>query len=120
MAPSETELEQIIDAHDARNIALRQIFVDKHIDLTKPRLIECHFWAQNEKDSAGLAQDLTRLGFTVTALRPANSPNDPDLWNIETAIQQSIELMMRREFTGELARAAARYSGKYDGWGTLL
>ena len=120
MAPSEAELEKIIDAHDARNSALRQIFVEKHVDLTEPRLIECHFWARNEKDSAALAQDLTRLGFTVTALGPANSSNNPDLWNIETAIQQSIELMIRREFTGELARAAARHSGKFDGWGTAL
>ena len=120
MAPSEAELEKIIYAHDARNNALRQIFVDKHVDLTEPRLIECHFWVPNEKESAALAQDLTGLGFTVTALRPAATSNDPDLWYVESAIQQSIELMMKRELTGEIARAAARHSGRYDGWGTLL
>jgi regulator of ribonuclease activity B len=120
VAPSEAELEKIIDAHDARNAALRQIFVDKNVDLAEPRLIECHFWVPNEKESSGLAEDLTRLGFTVTALQPSKSSSDPDLWYIESAIQQSIELMMKREFTGEIARAAARHSGKYDGWGTAL
>jgi hypothetical protein len=120
VAQSEAELEKIIEAHEARNNALRQIFIDRRVDLTEPRLIECHFWASNEKESAGLAQDLTRLGFAVTGLQAVKSSNDPDLWYIESAIQQSIDLMMRREFTGELVRRAARHSGKYDGWGTAL
>jgi regulator of RNase E activity RraB len=120
VAPSEAEFEKIIEAHEARNNALLQIFVDRRVDLTELRLIECHFWASNEKESTGLAHDLTRLGFAVTALQEVKFSNDPDLWYIEFAIQQSIELMMRREFTDELAHAAARHSGKFDGWGTTL
>jgi Regulator of ribonuclease activity B len=60
------------------------------------------------------------MGFKILAMRPATSSRDTELWNVEAAIQQSIEFTTTREFTDQLARAAIRHSGTYDGWGTLV
>jgi regulator of ribonuclease activity B len=120
MRLSETQIEEAISGHEARNTALRRVFSEKGADFSEPRLIECHFWAWSKADAAGLAEGLTILGFRILALRPAASPNDPCLWNIEAEIKPSIELALRREFTDELVRVAAAHSGRYDGWGTHL
>ena len=120
MGISESELEKVIEGHESRNAALRQTLVQRGVDFREPRTIECHFWTWSEKDAADLAQDLLRLGFKILVQRSAASSNDPSLWNVEAAIEQSIDLTMRREFTDELARAAANHYGRYDGWGTRL
>lgn len=117
---SESEIEAILQGHESRNEALRQTLLGKGVDFAEPRVIECHFWAWNEDDAAGLAGDLVGSGFRILAQRSAGSPRDPDLWNIEAAITQSIQLTLRREFTDELVRVAATHSAKYDGWGTRL
>ena len=120
MPISETGIEAIIQGHESRNAALRQTLIDKGVDLGEPRIIECHFWAWSKENTATLTEDLIRRGFKILVQKPAGSSKDPDLWNIEAAIKQSIELTLRREFTDELVRAAASHSGKYDGWGTRL
>jgi regulator of RNase E activity RraB len=51
---------------------------------------------------------------------PAASESDPSRWNIETGINQSIELTMRPEFTDEVVRLADSHSAEYDGWGTSI
>jgi regulator of RNase E activity RraB len=117
---SEADIEEIIEGHESRNEALRQTLVAKGIDLGEPRVIECHFWAWSEENAASLAEDVVRQGFQILVRRPADSVKDPKLWNVEAAIKQSIELTLRREFTDELVRTAARHLGKYDGWGTSL
>jgi Regulator of ribonuclease activity B len=116
----ETELQAIIRGHESRNDALRQTLVDKEVDLGEHRTIECHFWSWSEGNAASLAQDLANKGFEILAQRSARSSRDPELWNVEAAIKQSIELTLRREFTDELVRTAAAHFGKYDGWGTQL
>jgi regulator of ribonuclease activity B len=120
MRLSETQIEEAISGHEARNTALRRVFIEKGADFGEPRLIECHFWAWSKEDAADLAERLTIRGFRILAQRPAATPNDPRLWNVEAEIHQSIELTLRREFTDELVRVAAAHSGRYDGWGTRL
>lgn len=107
-------------AHETRNRALLDVLQNKGVDLSEPRLIECHFWTWSESDAANLAEDLVGRGFEILVRRPAASSRDPDLWNVEAAIRQSIKLTLRREFTDELIRAAAARSGQYDGWGTAV
>jgi regulator of RNase E activity RraB len=120
MPVSETEIEAIIQGHESRNAALRQTLIAKGADLGEPRMIECHFWSWSQTNAASLAGDLARRGFEILAQRSAASSRDPELWNVEAAIKQSIELTLRREFTDELVRMAAGHFGKYDGWGTRL
>jgi hypothetical protein len=117
---SESQIEEAISGHEARNTALRRAFIEKRADFSEPRLIECHFWASSNEDAAGLTTALTTRGFRILAQRPAASPNDPSLWNVEAEIHQSIELTLRHEFTDELVRVAAAHSARYDGWGTHL
>jgi hypothetical protein len=116
----EAEIEAIIRGHESRNAALRQTLIDKGVDLGEPRTIECHFWSWSQANSANLADDLVSRGFKILAQRSARSSKDPELWNVEAAIKQSVELTLRREFTDELVRIAAAHFGKYDGWGTRL
>ena len=120
MQTSQSEIETIIKGHEARNEALRQILVNRGIDLREPRQIECHFWAWSDEDATSLADALVRRGFEILARRSAGSAQDPNLWNVEAAIRQSAELTLRREFTDELVRAAATHAARYDGWGTRL
>ena len=120
MRLSETQIEEAISGHEARNTGLRRVFIEKGVDFGEPRLIECHFWTWSKEDAAGLVGALSTRGFRILAQRPAASSNDPCLWNVEAAIEQSIELTLRREFTDELVRAAAAHSGRYDGWGARV
>jgi hypothetical protein len=113
-------IEEIISGHEARNASLRGVFLEKGVDLTEPRQIECHFWTWSAKDADALAEALKNRSFELLALRPAAIAGDPDRWNVEAAIRQSIDLTMRREFIDELARLADAHNGVYDGWGTRV
>ena len=117
---SEDELTVIIRGHELRNEALRQRLVGTGVDLREPRVIECHFWTRSQADAGSLAAALIARGYEILAQRSAASDSDPSLWNIEVSIRQSIELTLSREFTDELARIAAKHSGRYDGWGTQI
>lgn len=116
----EKTIEEIIAGHEARNASLRHVFLEKRVDLTEPRRIECHFWAWSGEDAADLGESLKSRGFEILVQRPATIATDPKRWNLEAAIRQSIDLTMRREFTDELVRLAASHRGLYDGWGTLI
>ena len=120
MGFSEAEIETIILGHESRNEQLRQSLLGRGVDLTAPRQIECHFWAWSGGDAASVADALARRGFEILAQRAAVSARDLNLWNVEAAINQSIEVTLTREFTNELVRLAAARSAKYDGWGTRL
>jgi regulator of RNase E activity RraB len=63
---------------------------------------------------------LKNKGFEILTQRSAARADNPDLWNVEAAIRQSIDLTMRPEFTDELARLADSHAGVYDGWGTSV
>jgi hypothetical protein len=117
---SETQIEEAISGHEARNTALRRVFIEKGVDFAEPRLIECHFWTWSKEDAAGLTEALATRGFRILAQGPTASSNDPCLWNVEAGIRQSIELTLRHEFTDQLVRIAAAHSGRYDGWGTRV
>jgi regulator of RNase E activity RraB len=117
---AQADLNSVIEGHELRNEALRQNLISKGADLGEPRMIECHFWSWSQGDAAALAADLESRGFQILKQEPARSSKDPDLWNVEATIKQSIDLTLRREFTDELIRMAASHSGKYDGWGTRL
>jgi hypothetical protein len=113
-------IEEIISGHEARDTSLRHVFLEKKVDLTEPRMIECHFWTWSAQDADGLAEALRKRSFKLLALRPAGIAEDPDRWNLEVAIRQSIDLTMRREFIDELVRLADTHGGIYDGWGTRV
>lgn len=117
---SEAQIQEAISSHELRNAALRRLFIEKKVDLSEERQIECHFWAWSRQDAADLAEELMVRGFSILTQRLVAPPHDPALWNLEANIKQSIELTLRREFTDELVRVAASQSGRYDGWGTLV
>ena len=117
---AEKTIEEIISGHEDRNASLRQVFLEKKIDLTEPRKIECHFWTWDRKDATELSESLKNRGFAILAQRPAAIPGDPGRWNLEATVRQSIDLTMRREFTDELVRLADSHRGLYDGWGTSI
>jgi hypothetical protein len=113
-------IEEIISGHEARNASLRHVFLEKKVDLTEPRKIECHFWIWSRDDATELAESLKSRGFEILTQRPAAIAGDSARWNLEAAVRQSIDLTMRREFTDELARLADSHGGLYDGWGTRI
>ncbi len=117
---TEKRIEEIISGHEARNSSLRNFFLEKNVDLAEPRKIECHFWSWSGEDAANLAEALKRRGFEILTEHPAAIPRDPNRWNVEAAVRQSIDLTMRREFTDELVRLADFHKGLYDGWGTRI
>ena len=119
MAEKKT-LEDIISGHEARNASLRRVFLEKKVDLTEPRKIECHFWTWSPKDAAQLAESLKGRGFEILTQHPAAAAGDPARWNLEAAVRQSIELTMRPECTDELVSLADSHGGLYDGWGTSV
>jgi len=117
---TEAEVERSISDHEARNAALRRLFVEKALDLKEARLIECNFWAWSESDAMDLAEALTKRGFRILTRRPAAVRDDPLRWNLEAARTQSIERTLDREFTEGLVRLANLHSANYDGWGTTV
>jgi len=117
---TEQGIEEAISGHVARNAALRQMFLEKGIDLGHPRLVECHFWTWSRESADGLGESLKRRGFAILVQRPAALADDPSRWNLEAGVEQSIELTMRCEFTDELVRLADSFQGCYDGWGTSI
>lgn len=117
---STKSIEEMISEHEARDASLRGVFEQKHVDLRTPRVIECHFWAWNGGDTARLADALKNRGFEILVQRPAELIDDPNRWNLEAAVMQSIDLTMRREFIDELVRLADLHRGVYDGWGTRI
>lgn len=117
---TEESIEDLILAHEARDAELRNVFLEKKADLREPRTIECHFWTWGEQEAQQLAAALKRRGFQILVQRSARIDGDPNRWNLEAAIKQSIDLTMRREFIDELVRLADFYGGLYDGWGTRI
>lgn len=118
--PADKTIDEIISGHEARDASLRRVFLERKVDFTEPRVIECHFWTWSEKDAVSLAEALKSRAFKILAQRPAAITGDPQRWNVEAAIRQSIDLTMRREFIDELVRLADSHSGIYDGWGTQI
>jgi predicted membrane-bound spermidine synthase len=116
MQLTESQIEQAISDHDARNAELRRTFIKKGVDLDDARMVEFHFRTWSKEAAAGLSKALEDRGFLVVLKHPAVFSSDPSFWNVEATIRQSIELTLRHEFTDELVRVAARYSGRYDGW----
>jgi hypothetical protein len=117
---TERSIEQLIVAHEARDGALRNVFLEKKADLREPRIIECHFWTWSEEDAQQLAAALKCRGFEMLVQRSAGIAGDPNRWNLEASLTQSIDLTMRREFIDELVRLADSHGGLYDGWGTRI
>ena len=113
-------IEEIIAAHEARDASLRNVFMQRNVDLRESRMIECHFWTWNREDANRLGEALEKRGFQILVQRPAAIAGDPNRWNLEAAIRQSIDLTMRREFIDELVRLADSHRGEYDGWGTRI
>jgi regulator of RNase E activity RraB len=103
-----------------RNASLRRMFLEEKIDLTEPRRIECHFWTWSQESAAQLGESLKRIGFEIIVQRSAAISDDPDRWNLEGAINQSIDVTMRREFVDEIVKLADSHGGLYDGWGTRI
>jgi regulator of RNase E activity RraB len=120
MSISESAIIESIQGHMIRNEALLQAFINKGVDPREPRTIECHFWACASTDAVNLAEALIALGFKILKQQSAMLAKDPNRWNIEVAIKQSIDITMRREFTEDLVRLAATHSAEYDGWGTSV
>lgn len=120
LRPPDSNIEADIAEHQARNAALRRIFLAKGVDLDESRIIECHFWAWSPDHADNLAAALVRLGFRILVKRLSNLPDDSPQWNIEAGIDQSIDLTTRPEFTVELVRLASSFQAQYDGWGTSI
>jgi hypothetical protein len=111
---------EMIAGHEARDASLRNVFMQRNVDLRESRMIECHFWTWNREDANRLGEALEQRGFEILVQRSATIAEDPKRWNLEAAIRQSIDLTMRREFIAELVRLADSHHAQYDGWGTRI
>lgn len=115
----EDQIQEAIAGHQARNLSLKQLLVERGVDLKEPRPIECHFYSRSERDAQALAEALRSRGFEILVNQKSVGPTS-DLWNIEAAIVQSVDLTTRREFIDELVRLANTYDSEHDGWGTSV
>jgi len=114
------KLQQSVRAHEGRNAALRRVFLEKNIDTRAIRDIDLHFWAWGQADATALAESLGRLGFQVPTPQRFPKQDDPNLWNVEARVRQSIDLTMRPELISDLIKLADSHDAVFDGWGTLL
>ena len=118
MQLTQSQIEQAVSDHDAKNAELRRGFIEKEVDLDETRTVEFHFRAWSKQYAAGLAKALEDRGFLVLSKSSSTSSSEPSFWNVVAIIKQSIELTLRHEFTDELVRVAAQHCGRYDGWDT--
>ena len=118
--PVRKTVEEIVYGHEVRNAELRQVLASHGVKMDAPRTIECHFWTWSEQDNRQLAEALEARGFTILRRGPAAISENPPLWNLEAAVEQSVDLTIAREFVSDLARLADSYAGEYDGWGTKV
>jgi hypothetical protein len=116
MQLTESQIEQTISDHDAKNAELRSGFIERRVDLDEARTVEFHFRAWSKQYAAGLAKALENRGFLVLSKSSSTSSSEPSFWNLEATIRQSIDLTLRHEFTDELVRVAAQHCARYDGW----
>src|SRR4051812_45506157 len=116
---NESQIQEAIASHEARNIHLKQLLTEKGIDLKKPRPIECHFYATAQSDANALAVELQSRGFRILANRKS-ADRTSGKWNVEAQIIQTVDLTMRREFIDELVRLADAHHSEHDGWGTEI
>jgi hypothetical protein len=120
MGMARDKINEAISGHEGRNAALRTLLIEKKVNLIEPRVIECHFWTWSEEDTIHLGSALESRGFTVLLRRQAAKRDDQDLWNLEVAVTQSVEVTTSPEFTEDLVRVADSHHGRYDGWGTSI
>lgn len=117
---TKTEIDQAIKGHNSRNAELRISLAKDGVNIREARQIECHFWVADQGRAEQLAAALRKHGLTIRASHRAVTC-DPHLpWNLEMIAVQPIELTLRPEFTEELVRTAARFHGRYDGWGASI
>jgi hypothetical protein len=109
-----------LNGHFERNRSLLNVFREKQVNLEQSRPVELHFWAWGQPSSVRLAQELYKRGFTVLLLKPAQRPDDADLWNVEAGAMDSILHVTTEEFTAMLTDLAAGFDAVYDGWGTSI
>ena len=114
------EIEDEIAAHERRNASLRNVLLSKKVNFYEPRIIESHFWAWSKDDAFGLSDELKKHGFAILVCRHSASREDPNLWNVEVAVTQSVESTLSTEFTERLVRLAHSFRARYDGWGTSI
>jgi hypothetical protein len=115
----ENQIQEAIVGHQARNVSLKQLLVEKGVDLKEPRPIDCHFYAKSQRDAEALAKALQTRGFKVLVNRQS-AGRESHLWNIEAEVVQSVDLTTRREFIDELVRLANANNSEHDGWGTSV
>jgi hypothetical protein len=92
MRLSESQIEDELSGHEARNAALRQVFVETGVDFSQARPVECHFWTWSKEDATSLAEALVRIGFVILEQNSAASLADPLLWNVEAGINNPSNL----------------------------
>lgn len=109
-----------LNGHNERNKSLLNTFREKQIDIDHQRSIDLHFWAGSQLDSVQLANELTKLGFVAHSVRPAQSPDDRELWTIEAETSDTVLHVTAEDFTATLIDLAARFGAVYDGWGTSI
>jgi hypothetical protein len=109
-----------LHGHFERNRHLLKVFREKRVDLEESRPVELHFWARGQPNSVRLASELYKRGFTLLQLRPAQRPDNADLWNIEAGTTASISRVTSEEFVAMLTDVAAACDADYDGWGTSV
>lgn len=117
---TEQQIQESIEAHQARNAELKQLLVNRGVDLRIPRAIDCHFWAGSMREARALAHALRSRGFSIVAQRRAATMDSAFPWNVEAQVVQSVDLTVRREFSDDLVRLAHVYNSVYDGWGTSI
>jgi len=114
------EIDQAIAGHNDRNAELRITLAKDAIDVKEPRQIDFHFWVADQDNAELLAAALAKHGLRVAASRRAVIGDSSLPWDLEMIAVQPIELTLRPEFTEELVKVAARFQGRYDGWGTSI
>jgi regulator of RNase E activity RraB len=113
----ETELEEMISAHEERNKELLQTIRTKGVSVNEERSVEHHFWAHSQMEAALLAKELYEQGFLVLVISPVDTEDGSELWNVEAGLKQSPAIAASRRVSENLVRLATRFNSIYDGWG---
>ena len=115
---SESEIQEAIKNHIARNRELKNLIVSKGVDLEQTRPIDLHFWAFGEVAARNLEVALETEGYSVGVSKPSES--DSSLWNVESQVNTSPLAVTTPFIVEKLVRLAAENRAEFDGWGTSI
>jgi hypothetical protein len=111
-------IDEQIQGHDARNVALLARVRELGAPLDVARTIDCFFWAPSAAAAELLRDRLVAKGLENVLTSPP--PDEDAVWSVQGTLLIRPDVMGSRGMTSQLVELAAACDAEYDGWGTAI